>query len=336
MIGSGGVYAYTDEPLADENAIVVGRKGTAGRVIFPQRPSWPSDTTFFVEPDTSSISPAFLALYLQHANLGSDSTKTTMPSLQAQQLTELQVNLPDLQEQRRIARILSTIQAASNSVRAVLERQHGFSNALENYLFSPSTCGDWPMQPLGEVTTQRQYGLSVRGAPIGDLPILRMTNLLRGVVNYDNLQFVDSDSVNVKQYLLRQGDILFNRTNSPELVGRVGIVEQSTPSVFASYLIRLICDTSVIRPEFLNAFLNWEPTQVRLRGMATRGVSQANISASTLATLNTPTPPLDVQLDIVRAWRASRRVVDASFAETRALSGVFRTVLRQLAGGLAS
>lgn len=291
-----------------------------------------------LRPNPESVDPAYLGFVLRttafRERIELMAQGTNIKNLSKEHLLGFPMSLPPLEEQRRIAQILSTIERATDAARNVTLRQRAFTDSLDNSLFAPCIGGEWPLHRLGEVTVQRQYGLSVRGALAGALPILRMTNLSQGLVSYENLQFIEPESADVERYMLEPGDILFNRTNSPELVGRAGIVERAVPSVFASYLIRLVCDSSVVIPEFLNAYLNWEPTQVRLRGMATRGVSQANISASTLATLDVPTPPLNVQGSIVRAWRASRHCVDAALSETRALWGVFDAALSQLIGAV--
>jgi restriction endonuclease S subunit len=246
-------------------------------------------------------------------------------SISRRDFLSIEVELPSLTEQRRIARIVSTMQqslATAKSVSSMKEKLHA---ATASSLFEPYFEGVWPVHPLGEITLKRQYGMSLKGNTAGRLPILRMTNLSDGVVTFEKLQYVDPSDDEIERYLLHPGDLLFNRTNSPELVGKIGILEQDVPSVFASYLIRLVCDTDRILPEFLNVFLNLPTVQLILRGMATRGVSQANISASTLATLNVPTPSLDSQKRIAYALSAIRLSRSASDAETKALATIYST-----------
>ena len=80
-------------------------------------------------------------------------------------------------------------------------------------------------------------------------------------------------------YRVNQNDVLFNRTNSYELVGRTAIVQQTKNAVFASYLVRVAVDESRVQAGFLNYYLNWDAAQSELKKLASRGVSQANISA---------------------------------------------------------
>jgi len=239
-------------------------------------------------------------------------------------LERLEIRVPPLDEQRRIARILSTIQRAEEAAVAVVKAKAKVHGAVMDRVFEPRS--EWLAASLGEITLQRQYGLSLRGTPRGRIPILRMTNLRGGSVIFENLQYVNLAESDAAPYLVNPGDLLFNRTNSADLVGKVGIVHGVIPCVFASYLIRLVCDRSKVLPEFLNAYLNWTLTQATLRSMATRGVSQANISASTLATLQIPVPPLTTQREIASTVAVSQLALDRSIAESQRMGTLFSSV----------
>lgn len=227
----------------------------------------------------------------------------------------IEIGLPTLEEQRRLARILSTIRGSreasgkASSVLAALMR------AAESTLLDGLGV---PTVRLGDVTVRRQYGLSVRGDATGSWPLLRMTNVANGAVNFDGLQFVDMSDTAAAPYLVEDGDVLFNRTNSPQLVGRCGLVRNPPPCVFASYLIRLRADPARVLPEYLNIYLNWEPIQQRIREMATRGVSQANVSASKLAELEIRIPSLDEQSHIASVFRRiqSRRIAEDKWSSS--------------------
>ena len=109
---------------------------------------------------------------------------------------------------------------------------------------------NWELRPIGEFAHQLQYGLSVRGEPTGRYPILRMNCQQDGKVLLRDLQFVNVDDKTAKAYRVKPGDILFNRTNSYELVGRTAIVEMETNAVFASYLVRVSVDNKRLNPQF--------------------------------------------------------------------------------------
>lgn len=108
VIGSGGIYSYTSKPLISEPTIIIGRKGTAGKVWLILQPCYPSDTTFYLKINRE-IDISFLFYYLLLIDLSGEEEKTTLPSLQRQHLENLPIPLPPFEEQKQIAQILSTI-----------------------------------------------------------------------------------------------------------------------------------------------------------------------------------------------------------------------------------
>jgi type I restriction enzyme S subunit len=139
---------------------------------------------------------------------------------------------------------------------------------------------NWQIVSVGDVALSSQYGLSVRANPSGTYPMLRMNCQEDGSVHYRDLKFVQLDAAAFETYRLRPGDLLFNRTNSIELVGRTAIVDDDRPAVFASYLVRLVIDEKRCLPRYLNYYMNLAETQSEIKKLATRAVEQANIDAS--------------------------------------------------------
>ncbi|MEA2162149.1 MAG: type restriction enzyme subunit [Thermoanaerobaculia bacterium] len=156
----------------------------------------------------------------------------------------------------------------------------------------------WRVVDMGELLVLSQYGLSVRGNRTGTYPILRMNCQDEGEVTFRDLQFVELDHNSFKTFRLFPGDILFNRTNSHDLVGRTAILREDRSAVFASYLIRLRVDTSIADPEYVAYYLNSSDSQSALKNLASRGVSQSNISASRLRGFRITLPSLAEQQTI--------------------------------------
>ena len=191
----------------------------------------------------------------------------------------------------------------------------------------------WEFCPIGEFAHQMQYGLSIRGSGSGTYPILRMNCQQEGKVIFRDLQYVDIDNKTADTYRVNQNDLLFNRTNSYELVGRTAIVEQTTDAVFASYLVRVAVDESRVQPRFLNYFLNWDAVQSELKKLASRGVSQANISAGKLKKFPVPVPSLNEQNEIDDILDAIDRKIDLHRRKRAALEELFNALLHKLMTG---
>ena len=132
--------------------------------------------------------------------------------------------------------------------------------------------------------TETQYGLSLAASDSGTVPMLGMKNIVNGKIDTKNANLVSVSSNELSDYQLMPGDLLFNRTNSFDLVGKTALFDLNSeqPFVFASYLIRLAVDKECADPAYVCHFLNAETSQKRLKDMATPGVSQFNINPSTL------------------------------------------------------
>src|ERR1700730_15471039 len=136
-------------------------------------------------------------------------------------------------------------------------------------LFSKDLPSGWKVVPAGAVLTSTQYGLSEPGDAAGNIPIVGMKDIANGIVNLNNLATIEGAADGWANFRLRRGDILLNRTNSPDLVGKVGIVRSDTQAVFASYLVRLNANSKDIEPEFLNFWLNSPIAQRALKRLST-------------------------------------------------------------------
>jgi type I restriction enzyme S subunit len=157
-----------------------------------------------------------------------------------------------------------------------------------------------------------------------------MTNQQQGQISGSNLQYVELTPAQFAKVRVDRQDILFNRTNSLELVGRTAIFNLDGDFAFASYLIRLRTDAARIRPFFLNHYFNWDETQVRLKSIATRAVSQSNISATRLRGFPVPVPSPEEQDKIVTRIDCVDRKLSVHQRKHAALTALFRTLLHQL------
>ncbi len=151
-----------------------------------------------------------------------------------------------------------------------------------------------PLRPM-ESVANFQYGLSCSLNESGEYPILRMMNYDEELVAATDLKYADMSEAMAAEFTVREGDLLFNRTNSAELVGKIGIFKLPGVYLFASYLVRVSTNRDQLLPEFLNYFLNSPKGQAAVRAFATPGVSQANISAGNLKKVLVPVPSLSEQ-----------------------------------------
>lgn len=163
---------------------------------------------------------------------------------------------------------------------------------------------DWPSVTLGDVVDEMNYGSSRKSQIRGDVPVLRMGNIQAGRLDWSDLVYT-SDKQEIKKHRLRDGDVLFNRTNSPELVGKTAVYHNERPAIAAGYLIVVRC-SSRIMPDLLAHFLNSPAGRAYCWSVKSDGVSQSNINSRKLSAFEFRLPPLAEQAQLIeqldRIW----------------------------------
>ena len=173
----------------------------------------------------------------------------------------------------------------------------------------PNLPDSWAWGKLSCMTCSVEYGTAEKSAPTGEVPVLRMGNIRGGRLDWSNLVYT-SDHDEVGKYLLHDGDVLFNRTNSPELVGKTAIYKGSGPAIFAGYLIRINHIGSIVDGQYLNLFLNSRIARHYGNSVKTDGVNQSNINGSKLLNYPFPYCSIEEQRRIVNTLDRVLTVVD--------------------------
>jgi type I restriction enzyme S subunit len=149
---------------------------------------------------------------------------------------------------------------------------------------------DWELVPLRQLILSVEYGSSAKSNVKGDIPVLRMGNLQDGELNWSDLVYTNDES-EIEKYALDPGDVLFNRTNTIDLVGKTSIYRGERPAIFAGYLIRIKVDPSRLDSEYLNFVLNAEFSKRHSAKVLSVAVAQANINGQKVKTYPIPLPP---------------------------------------------
>ncbi len=230
---------------------------------------------------------------------------------------------PPLPEQQRIVAILdeafATIaKAKANAEQNLKNAREVFDCVLNSILYSKK----WVIKELGEVCIKVEYGSSNKSKTNGKLPVLRMGNIQNSHFTWGNLVYSDNEEDN-KQYLLKHNDVLFNRTNSPELVGKTAIYKSEMPTIFAGYLIRIHRKEDLLDADYLNYYLNSKMAKDYGKKVVISSVNQANINGTKLKTYPIPLPPLKVQQAIVQK-------LDALSDETKKLEAIYQRKIDDL------
>lgn len=195
------------------------------------------------------------------------------------------------------------------------KRPRDFNNSLDDIEIElPVLPQGWLWQRLGYCTCGVEYGTSAKSAETGAMPVIRMGNLQAGKIDWTDLVFT-SNADEIQQYSLSSGDVLFNRTNSPELVGKTSIYRGERPALFAGYLIRINQIEETVSGSYLTYFLNSITAKKHGDVVKTDGVNQSNINGNKLQEYPFPYCSLAEQSEIVSRLEAKLSTLDALEAD---------------------
>jgi len=239
-------------------------------------------------------------------------TGTTVKGIRLEVINNFDFPVVPLVEQQEIVRQLDVMLAQVEQIKARLDaipailkkfRQSVLADAVsgkltEEWRNNQIDIVSWTLGELREFIEKPIYGTSAKSSKEGAVPVLRMGNLQHGEIDWSDLVYT-SDATEIKKYDLKLNDLLFNRTNSPELVGKTSIYRGDKDAIFAGYLIRVRC-LSNLDPEFLNYHLNSHIGREYCYRVKTDGVSQSNINAQKLIAYPLNCPSIEEQKLIVK------------------------------------
>ena len=178
----------------------------------------------------------------------------------------------------------------------------------------PQLPESWAWEKLGWLTCGVEYGTASKSAKSGRVPVLRMGNIQNAKFDWVDLAYT-SDVDEIAEYLLYDGDVLFNRTNSPELVGKSAIFRGEGPAIFAGYLIRVKHNRRVVASQYLNQFLNSHIARQYGNSVKTDGVNQSNINGTKLSNYPFPYCSIEEQREIATILEQTLSLLDKTEVE---------------------
>lgn len=153
----------------------------------------------------------------------------------------------------------------------------------------------WEVVTIGDIATEVRYGTSKPAVEGGKYPYLRMNNITSdGHLDLNDLKYIDITEDEIEKCVVRKGDVLFNRTNSIELVGKTAVFDLLDDMVIAGYIIRVRLNERIL-PEVFSQYMNLEALKNILRSMAKGAVNQANINAQELQSIKVYIPDMGAQ-----------------------------------------
>lgn len=290
--------------------------------------------------DQAKILPEFLEYALRcdrsinyyKAKLrGSTARRRSLPT---PTLLEHTIPLPAIDAQRYILEIIHKSRNVLETRKIQLQKLDMLVRARFVEMFGDPVLNEkgWKIVTVGDIVTEVRYGTSKPAVEGGKYPYLRMNNLTAdGHLDLKDLKYIDISEDEIEKCVVRKGDVLFNRTNSIELVGKTAVFDLTEEMVIAGYIIRVRLNKEML-PVVFSQYMNLEPLKVILRGMAKGAVNQANINAQELQSIKVYIPDMKLQnqfADFVQQIDKSKDSVQKALDEAQLL---FDSLMQQYFG----
>lgn len=286
---------YADTFAYDGPSVLIPRKGSLGNLFYVEGPFWTVDTIFYTEIDELQVMPKFLYYFLSTVGLGEMNQAGGVPSQTQSVLNALKIPVPPLAIQREIASILDKMESLKAELEAELEmrsRQYAF---YRDRLLTFPEAGGVRWFPMGEVA-EFKYGYTASAVSEGDYRFIRITDITRGgKLSPAHARFVRR-SPEADEYRVRKGDLLLARTGAT--YGKTMLVEEDMAAVYASFLIRIRLDESMLTPAYYWHFAQSRHYWDQADALVSTG-GQPQFNANVLKTVRVAIPSFAEQERIV-------------------------------------
>lgn len=295
--------------MLEEGDLLMSLTGNVGRVAILEKELLPAalnQRVACLRLKSNKITKSYLFHFLnsnffeQQCIMASNGV--AQKNMSTEWLKDYEIPLYTPNQQEEIVTVLNAAQSILSSRRQQLQKLDELVKARFVEMF-----GAYPLNPMGwkkgtirDVVADVRYGSSRPAVDGGKYPYLRMNNITYGgELDLSDVKRIDVPENELGKCTVRRGDVLFNRTNSKELVGKTCVYDRDEMMVLAGFVIRVRVN-DVVLPEFLSAFLNTDFSKRTLLGMCKAAIGQANINAQEMQNIGIYIPPIELQREFVQ------------------------------------
>lgn len=341
--GATGQVGWIDDFLTNEQLVLVGEDGAPfldlikDKAYIIEGKAWVNNHAHILRSCFGNVGNLFLMHYLNIFNYHDFVNGTTRLKLTQGSMDTMPVPIPPLSEQRRIVdrieSLFAKLDEAKQKAQDALDSFETRKAAILHKAFTGEFTAQWRKEhgvgmeswenvSVSEICHSLKYGTAKKSSTEGTVVVIRMGNLQDGEISWDDLAY-SNDEEDIEKYKLVPGDVLFNRTNSPALVGKTSIYRGEYPAIYAGYLIKLDYDHSRVIGDYLNYSLNTVSAKEYCNSVKTDGVNQSNINAKKIGAYRFDMPKINEQSEIVR-------ILDDLLAKERQAKEAAEGVLEQI------
>ena len=350
IYGTGGLMGYATTALYDEPSVLIGRKGTIGKVKYVEHPFWTVDTLFYTIVNTDIVLPKYLYYIMSLIDLNNYNEGTTIPSLRTETLNRLEFNIPDLEEQRKILSCLNPIDEKielNNAINNNLEQQAKtlFKSWFVDFeAFNGTMPSDWEIVPLEKIA-DFQNGYAFKSKELLNEPspdcyqVFKQGHIARGggfIPDGTKSWYPKSIASKLEKFVLKKGDILMAMTDMKDnvaILGNTAIMPLDNEYIVNQRVGHLRANgyKGVTYP-FIYLLTNSTDFLVDLRSRANSGV-QVNLSSSEIKASQTVLPSEEVNNAFSEITLPMFEIIINNQLENQRLAQLRNTLLPKLMSG---
>lgn len=311
--GKSFIKGYTNEVtgiFSKLPCIIFDDFTTASRFVnFPFKVK--SSAMKILVPKHEDVNIRFAYYFMQTLNIKGETHKRFWIS----EYSKLPIPLPSPKEQHlivsKIKQLFTELDKGIEYLQTAKQQLKVYRQAVLKWAFEGKLTNEKSIRKgvLSDVIESVEYGSATKSLKEGKIPVLRMGNIQNGKFEWDDLVYTN-DEREIQKYQLKKNDVLFNRTNSPEWVGKTAIYKGERPAVFAGYLIRINFNNAKLDSQFLNYFLNSQEAKNHGNKVKSFGVNQSNINGTKLKQYPFPICDIESQKRIVKQVESRLSVCD--------------------------
>lgn len=312
IYGSGGIMGYADDYICEANTVVIGRKGSINNPIFVETRFWNVDTAFGLCADPTKLQPKYLYYFCENFDFEQLNTTVTIPSLTKANLLKVEIPLPPLDEQRKIAAVLDKVSDLIAKRRQQLDKL----DLLIKSRFVEMFCNtrdnaNWPIVTMADISTDMRTG------PFGSalhhdefvetgIFVLGIDNAVENRFSYNRMRYITEEKYEqLKRYTVRPGDVIITIMGT---VGRSAVIPDNIPkAINTKHLACLTIDRSKAQPTFIcSAFQMHPEIRQQLTGQA-KGAIMDGLNLTIIKKLCFKLPPIEIQNKFVEFFNLTEK-----------------------------
>ena len=295
---------YPERIEINDGDVLISWSASLGVYIWNKGKALLNQHIFKVAFDKCEVNKQFFVYAVQYKlqEMGAKAHGATMKHIVKKDFDNTAIPFPALEEQEKIAQTMNCISRIISARQQQLQKLDELVKArfVEIFGIYPTNPKGWETGTIRDVVSDVRYGSSRPAVDGGKYPYLRMNNITYGgELDLSDTKRIDIPDNELDKCTVRRGDVLFNRTNSKELVGKTCVYNRDDMMVLAGFVIRVRVSERIL-PEFLSEFLNTEFSKQMLLAMCKTAIGQANINAQEMQNIGLYLPPIELQRKFVQ------------------------------------